>query len=348
MKSAMRMAHPIFLIWTKIMKLIIPMAGRGKRLRPQSNVTPKPLLSVAGKTMVERIVEGFAGILPRPVMEAIFVLGPSFGSEAPLLLEAICDRQQIKAHTVIQHEPLGTAHAVAVAKDHLRGEGIVVYADTVFVMNNPVSLDGADVIAWVKEVDDPSRFGVAVREGDRITAFVEKPNELISREALIGIYYVRSLERLSTAIDHLFEENIKGPSGEYFLTDAFDVLLKQQQVFKTASVSEWLDCGTLQALFDTSCRLLELEGSTALQHDNSVLVEPVFIGPDVRLEHAVVGPNVCIEKGATVVQSVVRNSILFEGANVCCTSLSDSFVGAHATVCCQAGSVNIGDHSVLS
>ena len=330
------------------MKLIIPMAGRGKRLRPQSNVTPKPLLSVAGKTMVERIVDGFSGILPRPITEAVFVLGPSFGPEVTAHLQAICSRLQITAHTVVQHEPLGTAHAVAVAQDHLSGEGIIVYADTVFVMNEPVSLDGADVVAWVKEVDDPSRFGVAVRQGDRITAFVEKPKELISREALIGIYYVRSLERLSSAIDHLFQEEIAGPSGEYYLTDAFDLLLKQQQVFKTASVDEWLDCGTLQALYETSCKLLQLEGSTIPDQNGSVFVEPVFVGPNVQIANSIIGPNVCIEEGATVDRSVIRNSMLFEGASVCCASLRDSFVGAHASVCCQAGSVNIGDHSTVT
>ena len=116
------------------------------------------------------------------------------------------------------------------------------------------------------------------------------------------------------------------------LTDALDILLKKKQVFKIAAVDEWLDCGTLQALFETACRLLELEGSSVPESGNSIYIEPVFVGPDVRIDNSVIGPNVCIENGATVERSVVRNSILFKGARVCCTSLSNSFVGAHAAV----------------
>ena len=329
------------------MKLIIPMAGRGKRLRPQSNVTPKPLLSVAGKTVVERIVEGFAGILPRPVTEAVFILGPSFGQSVRTSLADICERHGIEPHYVIQHSPLGTAHAVSVARDYLSGEGIVIYADTVFVMGDPVTLEGADVVAWVKKVDDPSRFGVAVREGDRVVAFVEKPKTLISREALIGIYYVRELGSLQRAIQHLFDNEIKGKGGEYYLTDAFDLLLKRGQVFLTATVREWLDCGTLEALFDTTCRLLGGGDHAEASVEGSVIIEPVHLGPGAQVKDSVVGPNVSVERDARIENSVVRDSIVFEGACVRSAVLARSFVGAHATVEGRPLAANVGDHSLV-
>ena len=327
------------------MKLIIPMAGRGKRLRPQSSVTPKPLLSIVGKSMVERIVDGFAGVLPRPVDEVLFILGPSFGQEVRDALSAMCRRLRVTPHFVVQPEPLGTAHAVAVAADHLCGEGVVVYADTVFTMGAPVTLEGADIVVWVKDVDDPSRFGVAVRDGERVVALVEKPQTLISREALIGIYYVRDLGVLRQAIAHLFDDQIQGQGGEYYLTDAFDILLKQDHVFHTATVEEWLDCGTLAALFDTTRHLIRPGSYAAGSLENSVVVEPVYIGPEARVVDSVVGPNVSIEKGARIEGAVIRDSVIFEGASVRRTVLANSFVGAYATVDGHAHTLNVGDYS---
>ena len=330
------------------MKLIIPMAGRGKRLRPHSHVTPKPLLAVKGTSMVERIVDTFNHVLPHHLDEGVFVLGPDFGADVRRQLIDICTRHAMEAHFVVQEEALGTAHAVSVTGDHLKGEGIVVYADTVFEMDPGVQLEGADVIAWVKEVEDPSRFGVAVREGERIVAFVEKPQELISKEALIGIYYVKDLTQLQRTINHLFEHDIRGKGGEFYLTDAFDLMLKDGHVFKTATVTAWLDCGTLTALMDTTRHLLDGEALPPPDAvENSVLLEPVYIGEGARVTNSVVGPYVSIEAGATIKGSILRDSIVFEGARVENVVLKDSFIGAHATVNPTTPSLNIGDHAVV-
>ncbi|MFQ5569532.1 MAG: sugar phosphate nucleotidyltransferase, partial [Rhodothermales bacterium] len=330
------------------MKLIIPMAGRGTRVRPHSHVTPKPLLAVKGKSMVERIVDTFNRVLPQHLDEGVFVLGPDFGDEVRRQLTDICERHGLQAHFPIQEVALGTAHAVAAARDHLQGEGIVVFADTVFEMDPGVDLEGADVVAWVKHVDDPSRFGVAVREGDRIVALVEKPQELISTEALIGIYYVRDLAWLHRGITYLFENDLRG-HGEFQLTDAFDVLLKEGALFKTATVNEWLDCGTIESLMDTTMYLLAHEPGAERQGEvhNSVIHEPVFIGPGAKVTDSVVGPNVSIEAGVRLSGSVVRDSILFAHACVENAVLVHSLVGAHAEVRGRARRVNVGDHSVL-
>jgi glucose-1-phosphate thymidylyltransferase len=329
------------------MKLIIPMAGRGTRVRPHSHVTPKPLLNVKGKSIVERIVDTFNRVLPQPVDEAVFILGPDFGEDIRDQLRQICDRHEMQAHFTVQEQALGTAHAVLCAGDHLEGEGISVFADTLFDMEANVDYEGADVIAWVKHVDDPSRFGVAVREGDRVVAFVEKPKELISNEALIGIYYIRDLAGVRREIKQLIADDARGPGGEFFLTDVFDRMLKAGRVFKTAAVSEWLDCGTIPALLDTTKRILENEPGDLLQGEvaDSQVLPPVDLGPGAQVRRSVVGPTVSIVAGAVVEDSVVRDSIVFARARVRNVVLQDSLVGQLAVLEGRPATFNIGDHS---
>lgn len=338
------------------MKLIIPMAGRGTRLRPHSHVTPKPLMAVRGKSMIERIVETFNHVLPHPLDEGAFVLGPDFGAEIRRQLAEIGERHGMQVHFPVQEEALGTAHAVAAAADYLQGEGLVVYADTVFDMDPGVDLEGADVVMWVKEVDDPRRFGVVNRDAEgHIVGLEEKPTEPTSNEALIGIFYVKDLTQLHRAIDYLFKHNIRGKSGirgkegEFFLTHAFDRMIQDGLVFKTATVNAWLDCGTNAALMATTRHLLDAERQETHQGEviDSFILDPVYIGPGVRVINSIVGPYVSLEEGAKVVHSVVRDSILFSHACVENVVLKDSFVGAHAKVCEPAHTINVGDHSVL-
>ncbi len=330
------------------MKLIIPMAGRGTRVRPHSHVTPKPLLHVKGKSIVERIVDLFARVLPAPPDEGVFVLGPDFGQGVRDQLTEICERHGLQAHFAVQETAEGTAHAVLQAGDRLTGEGIVVFADTLFDMDEKVDTQGSDVIAWVKEVEDPSRFGVAVREGEEVVRLVEKPQELISNEALIGIYYVRDLADLRAQIEGLISDDVRGKGDEYQLTDAFDRMLQKGDTFTTAQATEWLDCGTIPALLSTTKHML---GKEEAPHEgtveDSVVRDPVYIGPGAVVRGSVVGPHTSIEAGAEVVDSVVEGSIVFAEARVENSALSDSLVGQHAEVRGHAGSVNVGDHSSI-
>lgn len=331
------------------MKLIIPMAGRGTRVRPHSHVTPKPLLHVRGKSMVERIVRTFMDVLPRPLTEAIFILGPDFGEGVRDQLREICQEYGIEAHFAVQDVAQGTAHAVHCAGDHLEGEGIVVFADTLFYMDKDLSLEDADAVAWVKWVEDPSRFGVAVREGDRIVSFVEKPQTLISHETLIGIYYIKDLKGLGDEIQRLMDEDVRGHGGEFQLTDAMDGLLKKGKVFKTASVTEWLDCGTIPALMDTTKVILDFEKDEPLEGtvENSVVIAPVYVGEGAVVRNSVIGPYASIEPGATVENSVVRDSIVFASGRVTDSALRDSMIGQHAEVKNVAQPVNVGDHATI-
>ena len=332
------------------MKLIVPMAGRGTRVRPHSHVTPKPLLKVRGRSIVERIVDTFSQVLPEPPDDGVFVLGPDFGHEIRDQLTALCDERGIRPHFPVQEEALGTAHAVGCAGDHLQGEGVVVFADTLFALSDAVTLGDADVVAFIREVDDPRRFGIAVRDGERVTELIEKPDDPVSNEALIGIYYLRELAQLKDGIDYVIDNDLKGADGEYQLTDALDHRLQQGDVFTTAGVDAWMDCGTIPALLETTGRVLERESDDRHQGtvEDSVIHDPVYIGPDATVKDAVVGPHVSIEEGATVENAVVRDSIVFAGGEVENAVLADSVIGRDAAVDQQVQSLNVGDHSQIN
>ncbi len=331
------------------MKLIIPMAGRGTRLRPHSHVTPKPLLSLKGKSAVERIVDTFNHVLSPHLDKGIFVLGPDFGADIRRQLIEMCERHEMKAHFVVQEVAEGTAHATYCAEAFLEGEGIVAFADTLFDMETGIEAEGVDVVAFVKHVDDPSHYGVAVRNGDQITAFVEKPQELISNEALIGIYYLKDLSLLKRTIEYLIDNDVRGYKDELQLTDAFDRMLKVGHLFKTATVTEWWDCGNLNTFMNATRLILDKEQDD-LHHGeviDSIIHEPVYIGPGAKVIGSIVGPYVSIEEGSQITNSVVRDSIVFAHARVENAVLKDSFVGAHAHVCPPVRTLNVGDHSVL-
>ncbi len=330
------------------MRLIVPMAGKGTRLRPHTHVTPKPLLPVVGVPMVERIINTFIDVLPRNIEEAVFVLG-DFPEEVREQLRTICARHQIKAHFARQERALGTAHAVYCARDYLEGEGIIVFADTLFEMERGVNLEDADGVVWVKWVEDPRRFGVVVREGERIVAFVEKPAEPISHEAIIGIYYIKRLELLRREIEYLLEHEVTGHGGEYQLTDAMDRLLQAGLVFKTATVKKWLDCGTIPALMETTRYYLEKEGKKRSlgEVEETIIIPPVYLGPGAEVSRSVIGPYVSIEAGARIHDARIEHSIVFSHAQVETAVLTHSLVGQHAHVKGSPLHLNIGDHSTV-
>ncbi len=333
------------------MKLIVPMAGRGTRVRPHSHVTPKPLLKVKGTSIVGRIVDTFSRVLPEVPDEGVFVLGEDFGQGIRDQLTAICEERGMEASFPVQKESLGTAHAVGCADEHLEGDGVIVFADTLFHIEDEIEFDeDADVVAFVREVDDPSRFGVAVRDGDTVTKLVEKPDEPISNEALIGIYYVRDLASLKPEIDYLLDNDVVGAGGEYQLTDVFDRRLQDGDVFTTASVDAWMDCGTIPALLETTGRVLERESDDLHQGEvkNSIIHDPVYIGPDATIENAVVGPHVSVEEGGTIENAVVRDSIVFADGAVENAVLAESVVGRSAEVNQGIDSINVGDHSQMN
>ncbi|MFO7798485.1 sugar phosphate nucleotidyltransferase [Rhodohalobacter sp.] len=329
------------------MKLIIPMAGRGTRVRPHSHTTPKPLLPVAGTMIVERIVETFARTLDRTIDEIVYILGPDFGREIKETLTEMSKRHNAKATFRVQDVALGTAHAVICAGEDLEGEVIIVFADTIFDSYEKVTVDDADSVIWLKEVEDPSRFGVAVHDGDTITDFVEKPSEPISNLAIIGVYYFKKGEDLKKEIQYLLDNNVTGHGDEYQLTDALDRLLKDGKSFKKATVDEWLDCGTLPAWLDTTGEILEKENHSFDEYDNTTIHPPVYIGEGVEISGSEIGPNVSIEAGSVIKDSKIENSIIQKNAQLTGCKLNRSTIGNFAEAHNAEGEIHIGDHSIL-
>ena len=329
------------------MKLIIPMAGRGTRVRPHSHTTPKPLLPVAGTMIVERIVETFARTLDRTITEIVYILGPDFGQNIKDTLKEMSERHDATATFKVQETALGTAHAVACAGDSLNGEVIIVFADTIFDSKDSVSVEDADSVIWLKEVEDPSRFGVAVHDGDTITDFVEKPSEPISNLAIIGVYYFKKGEDLNKEIQYLIDNDVTGHGNEYQLTDALDRLLKDDKVFKKATVDEWLDCGTLPAWLDTTAEILEKEQHSFGKFENTTIHEPVYIGKNVEIRNSEIGPFASIENGTVIENSTVKKSIVQSNAAIKNSSLNRSTVGNFAKAEGVSGEIHIGDHSMV-
>lgn len=331
------------------MKLIIPMAGRGTRVRPHSHTVPKPLLPVAGTMIIERIVETFNRTLDRDITEIVYILGPDFGEDIKQPLREMSARHKAKPIFEVQAEALGTAHAVSCASDHLDGEVIIAFADTIFDSEEPFELGDADSVIWLKKVEDPSRFGVAVYEGDTITGFVEKPKEFISDLAIIGVYYFKSGKALKEKIDKVIGDDMRGPGGEYFLTAALDMMIKEGKVFKTATVDEWLDCGTLPAWLETTGIITEKEfdGVDETKYPGSKIIPPVFLGEGVKIENSTVGPKVSVEANTVIKNSKIENTIIRDHSSLEGVDTKDSTIGAHTSLKNVKGKVDVGDHSSL-
>ena len=334
------------------MRLIVPMGGRGTRLRPFSHTTPKALLPLAGATVIERIVRAVRAAVPRPLDEVVFVLNPADAlGDVPDRLREACAREGLAVSVRTQDAPLGTAHAVGCAGDKLSGEVVTVWSDTLFSTERPAPLGGAggrggpNLVAWTVEVDDPARFGVAVRDdAGRVVRLVEKPQTLVSRETLIGVYYVRDGAALRRQIEGMVGRGETGAGGEYQLTDALDALVQGGAAMETAPAATWLDTGTLDAYRDTVRAVLDAEGTTDEgDAEDAVVIGPSYVGPGAVLRRSVVGPYAVVEGGAVVEDAVVARSVVFAGAHVSSAVLDGALVGPRAVVRGHASGAVVGD-----
>ena len=265
------------------MKIIVPMAGMGKRMRPHTLKVPKPLIPVAGKPIVQRLVEDIAGVCEENIEEIAFIIGPSFGKEVEDMLVDVAEGLGAKGTICYQEEALGTAHAILCAEEALDGKTIIAFADTLFRAD--FTLDGdADGIIWVQKIEDPSAFGVIkLDENNVITDFVEKPEEFVSDLAIIGIYYVKDGNALKNELEYLIENDIQ-KGGEYQLPDAFRRLTESGSKLVPGKVIDWLDCGNKDVTVDTNKHVIEYDQeknipliSKTLKQKNSVIIPPCFI-----------------------------------------------------------------------
>jgi glucose-1-phosphate thymidylyltransferase len=332
------------------MKVIVPMAGRGSRLRPHTLTVPKPLVPVGGKPIVHRLVEDIASVCADKIEEIAFVIG-DFGAEVEKELIEVAEKLGAKGSIHYQDQPLGTAHAVLCAKEKLEGPVVVAFADTLFKANFKIDPND-DGILWVKQIEDPSAFGVIkMNENGEIIDFVEKPKEFVSDLAMIGIYYFKDGARLRKELEYLLDNNIiKG--GEYQLPDALRRLTEDGCKFKPGEVTEWLDCGNKEVTVFTNQRVLEFDYeankmmvSASAAITDTVIIPPCFIGEDVVIENSVVGPHVSLGKGTEVRGTVIANSIVQQNTKLSNAVIADSMIGSHATYEGMARDLSMGDYS---
>jgi glucose-1-phosphate thymidylyltransferase len=330
------------------MKIIVPMAGMGKRMRPHTLTVPKPLIKVAGKPIVEWLVEDITRTCREKVEEIAFVVG-DFGEAVEKQLVAIAERLGAKGTIHYQDEPLGTAHAILCARSALKGKVIVAFADTLFRADFTID-ENQDGVIWVNRIDDPRMFGVVkVNENNIITDFVEKPQQFVSDLAIIGIYYFNDGANLEKELDYLIDNGIK-EKGEYQLTNALENMKSKGKKFVPGKVEEWLDCGNKDATVFTNQRVLEHHRNDQLVADtvqtvNAVIIPPCFIGENVRLINSVVGPHASIGAGSVIESSIVSNSILQEQTNVRNAVIENSMIGQAAVCTARALQLSISDYS---
>jgi glucose-1-phosphate thymidylyltransferase len=334
------------------MKIIVPMAGIGSRLRPHTLTIPKPLTLIAGKPIVQRLVEDIVKVVDQKVDEISFVIGPTFPKDTEDKLMNIAHNLGATGKVFVQEVALGTAHAIQCAKESLEGPCVVAFADTLFKAD--FTLDGEnDGAIWVKQVDEPSAYGVVKLENGIITDFVEKPEEFVSDLAIIGIYYFNKGEILRDEIQYLLDNDIRD-RGEYQITNALENMKQKGLKFVPGEVSEWMDCGNKEITVDTNKRVLQFAGETnesliskTVSLNNSRIIEPCYIGENVVLKNATIGPHVSLGDNSLVEDSHVEDSLIQTNTIIKNAKLKEAMIGNNAYFDGHFQSVSIGDYSVL-
>ena len=335
------------------MKIIVPMAGRGSRLRPHTLTIPKPLIPIAGKPIVHRLVEDIAGVLNQAIDEVAFIIHESFGKKVEEDLIAIAQKLGAKGTIYYQNEALGTGHAIMCAKDSLEGPAVIAYADT--LIRADFDLDtSADSVIWVKQVDQPEAFGVInLNEANEIIELVEKPKEFVSDLAVIGIYYFKDVAVLKNELQLVIDNNIIH-GGEYQINDGIKQMMAKGMKFVPGKVDEWMDCGNKEVTVETNTRMLgflhhdgENLVASNVKLENSTIIPPCYIAEDVILINATVGPNVSLGKGCHVIDSIIKNSLIQTHSKIRNANLDNAMIGNHATFDGNFTSISIGDYTVL-
>lgn len=333
------------------MKIIVPMAGRGSRLRPHTLTVPKPLIPIGGKPIVQRLVEDIAKVAGENIEEIAFIIG-DFGAEVEESLLKIAEKLGAKGSIYVQDKPLGTAHAIKCAEQSMQGDVVVAFADTLFRADFELDTN-SDGVIWVKAVEDPSAFGVVKLDNEGyITDFVEKPKEFVSNLAIIGIYYFKSAEKLMEEINYIMDNNISS-GGEFQLTTALENLRQKGAKFSLGKVDDWMDCGNKNATVETNSKILNYEKEEfskfpdSAKIENSLIIPPCFIGENVEIQNSKIGPFVSIGKNTKVCNSNISNSLIQEDTKINHGNLFNSMIGNSAEYYGVSREISLGDYSVL-
>jgi glucose-1-phosphate thymidylyltransferase len=326
------------------MKVIIPLAGKGTRLRPHTHITPKPMLKIAGKPVIDYIMDDLQRL--GDIEQVVYITG-----HLKEKVEAYARKAYPFDSVFIEQKVQdGTAGAVALARDYIDQPVFIIFVDTIFDADlSVVKTTDADGIIWVKTVEDYQRFGVVVSDPQgNMTKIVEKPKEPISKRANIGLYYIRNYKLLMEGIDYTLRQPKN--KGEYYLTDAFQYMIEHGARIKVIDVEGWYDAGERGTLLETNRTILEKGRARrpASVPAGVTIVDPVYIEDDVALERSTIGPNVSLGKGARVSGSTLRDTIVGAESTVSDSTLSGSMIGDGAAVTGINGQVNVADHSVVT
>jgi glucose-1-phosphate thymidylyltransferase len=321
------------------MQVILPVAGLGTRLRPQTWSRPKPLVTVAGKTLIDHVLDRLSVL---DLERVVFITG-YLGDQIEQHIRANYD---FDAVFVVQKEQLGQSHAILQAREAVSGPVIVLFPDMIFEADlKAAERTDADGLLWVMQVDDPSRFGVVVKDGGRVSRLVEKPDQPVSDLAIMGVYYFKDVGRLLAAIDAQIADESK-TKGEYFLADAIQVMIDAGAMFQTIKASVWQDAGTNQALLETNRYLLDRNASD-VRTDKCVVIPPVLVDPSATVERSIIGPYTSIGPNARVIGSIVSDSIIDTGAHIESANITSSIIGRDSSIRGRRERVNVGDSSDL-
>ncbi len=325
------------------------MAGRGTRLRPHTLALPKPLIPIAGKPMVQRIVEDLSMSYNGTIDEIAFITG-DFGKDVEKQLLDIAARFGAKGKIYYQTQPLGVAHAIGCAADSLNGNVFIAFSDTLFKADFHFDRS-EDGVIWVKKVDNPASFGVVKTSADGyITDFVEKSPVFVSDLAIVGLYYFREAEKLRDQIQSLIDLDQKD-KGEFQITSVLENMKSEGYRFKAAGIDEWLDCGNKDNIIATNQRILEIKSSTeklvaeSAIIENSTIIPPCFIGEQTRIVNSVVGPNVSLSVKSVIENSIVKNSVILNDTFVRNALFSNSMVGSNVDYEGKISDISIGDYT---
>ncbi|MDX2134195.1 MAG: sugar phosphate nucleotidyltransferase [Saprospiraceae bacterium] len=333
------------------MKIIIPMAGRGTRLRPHTLTVPKPLIPVAGKPIIQRLVESLSKSYRGQLEEIAYIIG-DFGPEVEKELIHIAEKLGARASIYYQEKALGVGHAIHCAWESLSGNCMIAFADTLFKADFTFDTT-VDGLIWVQKVKDPSAYGVVkLNERGVITEFAEKPAIFVSDLAIVGIYYFREAERLRNTLHHIITHDIK-EKNEYQLTTALEILKNEGLQFQTGEIEEWLDCGNKESILLSNERMLEFNRDNGLVSpdaivENSVIIPPCFIGHQAVVRNTVLGPYVSVGHHSTVENTVISNSIIQNRSQIKNAVLEHSMVGNSSRFVGSKDELNLGDFSNFS